>query len=115
MSLFCMDNNETPLLSCTVTENECVYCAVRTKYLKVIQVNLILQMGAPRRWPLTSEARFQSWPSQCEAEAESGNGKGVSPKKVGFSLSLPLNPRSTMIISSALLLSYRQAAEAEKP
>lgn len=99
MSVFFMDNNETPLFSCAVltyfyTENECVYCAVRNKSLKVIQVNLILQMGAPWRWPLTSEAPFQSWPTQCEVEAESGHGKGV--------LSLPLNPRSTMIISLAL-------------
>lgn len=52
MSVFFMDNNETPLFSCAVltyfyTENECVYCAVRNKSLKVIQVNLILQMGAP--------------------------------------------------------------------
>lgn len=105
MFVFCMDNNKTPLFSCTVltyfyTENVCVYCAVRTKSLKVIQVNLILQMGAPWRWPLTSEANFQSWPRQCEVCSREGQRDRVSPKTSVFSfLSVPLNPRSILIFS----------------
>ena len=88
MSVFCMDNNNTPLFSCTVltyfyTENECVYCAVRTKSLKVIQINLILQIGAPWHWPLTSEARFQSWSRQCAVCSRVATGHSVS-ENVGF-------------------------------
>jgi hypothetical protein len=121
MSVFCMDNNKTPLFflysfNLFYTEHECVYCAVRTKSLKVIQVNLILQMGAPWRWPLTSEARFQSWPCQSEVCSRQWQRNRLTPKtSVFFPLSVPLNRRSTLIFRLALLLSYRQAAEAWKP
>ena len=55
-----------------ITETECVYCAVRTKRLRIIKNNVRVIAHAVSRQPLTAEARVRFQCSPCGKQSDTG-------------------------------------------
>jgi hypothetical protein len=84
---------------------DCVYCAVRTEYLKIILANLSLQspcFGSGSRRRLTAKVRVRYHTIPCEfSRGQSVTVTGFSPPYFGFPLSVSFHQCSVLVLSEA--------------